>query len=51
MTEAAAEIVAFCELSQAKARYCPALDTRNWQALAEIMTADVQFTATNPMSA
>ena len=38
-----AEITAFYELSQAKARYCRALDTRDWDALAELMTPDVEF--------
>ncbi len=42
MTEQA-EITAFHELSQAKARYRRALDTRDWDALAELMTADVEF--------
>jgi SnoaL-like domain len=38
-----ADITAFYELSQAKARYCRALDTRDWTALAELMTADIEF--------
>ena len=42
MTEQA-EITAFYELSQAKARYCRALDTRDWDGLAERVTADVEF--------
>ncbi len=42
MTKQAA-ITAFHELSQAKARYCRALDTRDWDAQAELMTPDVEF--------
>ena len=42
MTEQA-EITAFYELSQAKARYCRALDSRDWDGLAELVTADVEF--------
>jgi SnoaL-like domain len=42
MTEQA-EITAFYELSQAKARYCRALDARDWALLAELMTADMKF--------
>jgi hypothetical protein len=38
-----AEITASYELSQAKARYCRALDTRDWDGLAELPTADVEF--------
>jgi hypothetical protein len=38
-----ADIIAFVELSQAKARYCRALDTRDWTSLAELMTTDVEF--------
>ncbi|WP_254190650.1 nuclear transport factor 2 family protein [Nocardia noduli] len=33
----------FYELTQAKARYCHALDTHSWGALAELMTSDVVF--------
>ena len=42
MTEQA-EITAFYDLFQAKARYCRALDTRDWDGLAELVTADVEF--------
>lgn len=35
--------VAFCELSKAKARYCRALDTREWAILADLLTEDVEF--------
>lgn len=37
------EVVAFIELCQAKSRYCRALDTRDWHALAELMTSDIEF--------
>jgi hypothetical protein len=42
MTEQA-ELIAFYELSQVKAKYCRALDTRDWNALAALMTADIEF--------
>lgn len=31
-----AEVLAFYELSQAKANYCRTLDTRDWDALAAL---------------
>ena len=31
------------ELCQAKARYCRALDTKDWTALAELLTGDMEF--------
>mgnify|MGYP002713700481 CR=1 FL=1 len=31
------------ELCQAKARYCRALDTKDWTALAELLTNDMEF--------
>ncbi len=42
MTEQA-ELIAFYELSQVKAKYCRTLDTRDWKALAALMTADIEF--------
>jgi hypothetical protein len=36
-------IAAFDGSSQAKARYCRALDTRDWDALAKLMTPDAEF--------
>ena len=38
-----AELVACYELTQAKARYCRTLDTRDWDGLAALLTADVEF--------
>ncbi len=38
-----AELIAFYELTQAKAKYCRTLDTQDWDGLAELMTADVEF--------
>jgi hypothetical protein len=38
-----AELIAFYELTQAKAKYCRTLDTRDWNALAALMAADVEF--------
>ncbi len=38
-----AEIIAYCELSQAKAKYCRALDTLDWAALAALMTEGIEF--------
>jgi hypothetical protein len=38
-----AELIAFYELTQAKATYCRTLDTRDWNGLAALMTADVEF--------
>ncbi|WP_330252827.1 nuclear transport factor 2 family protein [Nocardia sp. NBC_00565] len=31
------------ELSQAKARYCLALDTKDWKALADLMDPDIEL--------
>lgn len=42
MTEQA-ELIAFYELTQAKAKYCRTLDTRDWDGLAALMTADIEF--------
>ena len=42
MTEQA-ELIACYELSQAKAKYCRTLDTRDWDGLAALMTADIEF--------
>ncbi|MCV7423787.1 nuclear transport factor 2 family protein [Mycobacterium yunnanensis] len=36
-------MVAFYELTQAKAAYCRNLDNRDWDALAALMTDDVAF--------
>jgi hypothetical protein len=33
-----AELIAFYELTQAKAKYCRTLDTRDWNGLAALMT-------------
>lgn len=38
-----AAIAAYIELSQAKARYCRAIDTGDWTTVADLMTADVEF--------
>jgi 3-phenylpropionate/cinnamic acid dioxygenase small subunit len=38
-----AKLIAFYELTQAKAKYCRTLDTRDWNGLAALMTADVEF--------
>lgn len=38
-----AELVAAHELTRAKATYCRALDTRDWETLADLMTPDVEF--------
>lgn len=37
------DVFAFYELTQAKAKYCRTLDTRDWNGLAALMTADVEF--------
>ncbi len=42
MTEQA-ELIAFYELTQAKATYCRTLDTKDWNGLAALMIADVEF--------
>lgn len=36
-------VTAVWELAQAKARYCRLLDTKDWQALAEMLTDDLEF--------
>lgn len=38
-----AELIAYYELTQAKAAYCRTLDTRDWNSLAALMTPDVEF--------
>lgn len=38
-----ADLIAFYELTRAKARYCRTLDTRDWNGLGALMTADVEF--------
>lgn len=40
---ASSALSVFYELSQAKARYCRMLDTRDWQGLAALMTPDIEF--------
>jgi hypothetical protein len=42
MTEQA-ELIAFYELTQAKAKYCRTLDTRDWNGLAALMTPGIEF--------
>jgi hypothetical protein len=42
MTEQA-ELIAFYELTQAKAKYCRTLDTQDWNGLAALMSADIEF--------
>jgi ketosteroid isomerase-like protein len=37
------ELICFYELTQAKARYCRALDAKDWAALAEMLTDDMEF--------
>ncbi|UXA20600.1 nuclear transport factor 2 family protein [Mycobacterium sp. SMC-4] len=46
------DLVAQAELSQAKARYCRLLDTKDWLAVAELMTEGiiVDLDAGNPSS-
>ena len=36
-------LIAFNELTQAKARYCRLLDSKDWPALAELLTDDMEF--------
>jgi SnoaL-like protein len=38
-----AELIAFYELTQAKATYCRTLDTQDWNGLAALMSADIEF--------
>ncbi|WP_445165618.1 nuclear transport factor 2 family protein [Mycolicibacterium sp. Dal123E01] len=38
-----AELIACYELTQAKAKYCRTLDTRDWNGLAALMTEDIEF--------
>ncbi len=38
-----ADLIAYQELSQAKARYCRLMDTKDWPALSELFTEDVVF--------
>ncbi|BBY21864.1 nuclear transport factor 2 family protein [Mycobacterium stomatepiae] len=38
-----AELIAFYELTQAKAKYCRTLDTQDWNALAALMVDDIEF--------
>ena len=38
-----AELIAFYELTQAKAKYCQTLDTQDWNGLAALMTAGIEF--------
>ncbi|MDO3333924.1 nuclear transport factor 2 family protein [Mycobacteroides abscessus] len=42
MTNPAA-IAAYVDLSQAKARYCRAVDTKDWNTVADLMTSDIEF--------
>jgi SnoaL-like domain len=42
MTEQA-ELIAFYELTQAKAKYCRTLDTQDWNGLAALMIAGIEF--------
>jgi 3-phenylpropionate/cinnamic acid dioxygenase small subunit len=42
MTEQA-ELIAFYELTQAKAKYCRTLDTQDWNGLAALMVEDIEF--------
>ena len=37
------ELLAFYELTQAKAKYCRTLDTRDWNGLAALMVPDIEF--------
>lgn len=45
-----AELIACYELTQAKAKYCRTLDTRDWSALAALMTPDIEFGMTDGQS-
>lgn len=38
-----ADLIACYELTQAKAKYCRMLDTKDWNGLAELMADDVEF--------
>ncbi len=38
-----ADVIAFYELTQAKAKYCRMLDTKDWNGLAALMADDVEF--------
>ncbi len=38
-----ADLIASYEQSQAKAAYCRTLDTQDWNELAALMTADIEF--------
>ncbi|NVN51624.1 nuclear transport factor 2 family protein [Mycolicibacterium hippocampi] len=38
-----AELIAYYELTRTKAAYCRTLDTRDWNALAALMTPNVEF--------
>ena len=42
MTEQA-ELIAFYELTQAKAKYCRTLDTQDWDGLAALMIEGIEF--------
>lgn len=37
------DVVAFHELAQVKARYCRLLDNKDWPALSELLTEDMEF--------
>ena len=37
------KLQAWMDLSEAKARYCRFLDTKNWEAWGALMTDDVEF--------
>lgn len=41
------ELGACYELTTAKARYCRAIDTKDWEALSALMTHDVEFGITD----
>lgn len=40
-------LAAFYELSQAKARYCRTLDSRDWTGFADLMTEDIELDVTD----
>jgi hypothetical protein len=37
------DVIAYHELAQAKARYCRLLDTKDWTALSELLTENMEF--------
>ena len=42
-TPSAGASASYWDLIQAKARYCRLLDTKDWSALAQLLTEDIEF--------